>query len=88
MDEMQLLGYAVTIVITLGSFIAVIQKFTQPINDLRVVIQELRDCIKMLKSDSQAQDRRLQKHGEQIDELDKKVNHLETKMSMYHGERK
>ena len=88
MNEMQLLGYAVTIVITLGGFIAVIQRFTQPINDLRVVIQELRDCIKMLKNDSQAQDRRLQKHGEQIDELDKKVNHLETKMGMYHGEQK
>ena len=45
MEQAQLIGYAVLAIITLGSFVVVIQKFTTPINELRIVIQELRDCI-------------------------------------------
>lgn len=85
MNEMQLIGYAVTAIITLGGFIAVIQKFTQPINDLRVVIQELRDCINSLKTDNVTQNRRIEKHGEEIDKLEHRVDKLETKVDMYHG---
>ena len=84
MDEMQLIGYAVTVIITLGAFIAVIQKFTQPINELKVVIQKLNDNIDALKSDNATHDKRLDKHGEQIDKLDNRVGKLETKMDMYH----
>ena len=43
LEETQMIGYAVVVVITLGSFIAVIQKFTQPINELKVVIQKLNE---------------------------------------------
>lgn len=86
MDEMQLIGYAVTAIITLGSFIAVVQKMTQPINDLKVVIQELRDCISSLKDDNATQNRRIDKHGEEIDKLDKRVGKIETKIEMYHKE--
>ena len=86
MDEMQLLGYAVTAIITLGGFIAVIMKFTQPINELRVVIQKLNDNIDTLKSDNTNHSKRLDKHGEQIDKLDNRVGKLETKMNIYHKE--
>ena len=84
MDEMQVLGYAVTAIITLGAFITVIQKFTQPINELRVVMQKLNDNIDALKNDNTAHDKRLDKHGEQIDKLDNRVGKLETKVDMYH----
>lgn len=84
MEEIEVLGYAVTVVITLGAFIAVIQKFTQPINDLKVVIQKLNDNIDALKSDNASHDKRLDKHGDQIDKLDNRVGKLETKVDMYH----
>lgn len=86
MEEMQVLGVAVSVVITLGSFVAVIMKFTQPINDLRVVIQKLNDNIDALKNDNTQQSKRIDKHGEQIDKLEHKVDKLETKVELYHKE--
>lgn len=86
MEETQFLGYLVTAVITLGSFIAVIQKLTQPINDLKVVIQELRDCISSLKTDNATQNRRLDEHGKEIDELKERMSKAETKITLYHTE--
>lgn len=84
MEETQFLGYLVTAIITLGSFVAVIQKLTQPINDLKVVIQELRDCISSLKTDNATQNRRLDEHGKDIDDLKDRMTKAETKINMYH----
>lgn len=84
MEEMQLIGVGVSIVITLGSFIAVITKFTQPINDLRIVIQKLNDSIDNMKKDHEKHDRRITKHGEELDELKVRVKDVETKMQFYH----
>lgn len=84
MDEVQFLGYLVMAIITLGGFVAVIMKITQPINDLRIVVQELRDCINTLKTDNATQNRRLDEHGKDIDDLKIKVGNLETKVEMYH----
>lgn len=86
MDEMQFLGAVVTAVITLGGFIAIIQKFTQPINELRVVMQKLNDNIDALKNDNANQNKRIEKHGEEIDKLDKRVGKIETKIEFYHHE--
>lgn len=86
MDEMQIIGIVVSAIITLGSFIAVIMKFTQPINDLRVVIQKLNDNIDAMKRDTDNHEKRITKHGEEIDKLDGRVGKLETKMDMYHHE--
>lgn len=85
-DNMQFMGYLVSAIITLGGFVAIIMKFIQPINDLRVVIQKLNDTIDTLKSDNANQNRRIEKHGEQIDDLQKKVGKIETKMELYHKE--
>ena len=52
MDDVVLIGYAVTAVVVLGGFIGVIMKFTQPINDLRVVIQKLNDKIDSIIADA------------------------------------
>lgn len=84
MEQTQFLGYLVTAIITLGSFVAVIQKLTQPINDLKVVIQELRDCISSLKTDNATQNRRLDEHGKDIDDLKDRMTKAETKINMYH----
>ena len=84
MEDATFLGYVVMAVITLGSFITVVSKFTQPINELKVVIQELRDCIGTLRSDNDVQNRKLEKHSNEIDDLKGRVSKVETKMEMYH----
>ena len=86
MNELQMVGLLVAAVVTLGGFIAVIVKFTQPINDLRVVIQKLNDNIDTLRNDNTQQTKRIDKHGEQIDKLDHRVGTLETRMDFYHHE--
>ena len=86
MPQAQIIGYIVLAVVTLGGFIGVIQKITQPINDLRIVVQELRDCINSLKTDNSNQNKRLDKHGEEIDKLNSRVQKIETKMTLYHKE--
>ena len=86
MEQAQLIGYAVLAIITLGSFIVVIQKFTQPINELRVVIQELRDCINSIIKENARHTERLDKHRDQIEELQKDVAEIKTKMDMYHNQ--
>lgn len=84
MDDIQFLGYLISAVITLGGFVAVIMKFIQPINDLRVVIQKLNDAIDAMKNDNLTQNKRIEKHGEQIDNLTNRVDRIETKVNMYH----
>lgn len=83
MNETEFVGYLVLAVITLGGFIAVIMKFVQPINDLRIVIQELNDTIDTLKTDNVTQNQRIEKHGEQIDDLNHRVGNIETKIEIY-----
>lgn len=84
MNDPQILGNAILVIITLGSFVTLIAKFTQPINALKIVIQELRDCINVLRNDNAVQNKRLDKHGEEIDALKGRVQKVETKMSIYH----
>lgn len=84
MDEPEFLGYLVMAVITLGGFVAIIMKFIQPINDLRVVIQKLNDSIDTITKNNERQSKRIDKHDEQIDKLDHRVGKIETKMDMYH----
>lgn len=84
MDETQFLGYLVVAIVTLGGFVAVIMKFVQPINDLRVVIQKLNDSIDNITKNNERQSKRLDKHDEQIDKLDHRVGTIETKIDMYH----
>ena len=86
MDEMQLIGYAVTAIITLGGFIAVIQRFTQPINELRIAIQKLIDNIDTIKSDNQMHGKQLDEHNKAIADLNGKVGKIELKMEMFHKE--
>lgn len=85
MEDTQFLGYLVMAIITLGGFVTVIQKFTQPINDLKVVIQELRDCIGSIKEDNANQNRRIDEQGKEIDKLKADMTKIQTKVDLYHG---
>jgi hypothetical protein len=84
MNEMQILGYVITALITLGSFIAIIMKFIQPVNELRIMIQKLNDAIDNFVKEGVRRDHRLDQHGRDIDELKGDVNTLKTKMDLYH----
>lgn len=85
MDTSQFIGSVVSVVITLGAFIGVIMKFTQPINDLRVVIQKLNDNIDAMKKENDVQEERITEHGKEIDALGSRVGKLEIRMDLYHG---
>lgn len=85
MDEALFLGNLIPALSILTGFIAVIVKINQPINDLRVVVQELKDCIDSLRCDNVVQNRRLDAHGKEIDKLKLDVQDIKTKIEMYHN---
>ena len=82
MDDVVLIGYAVTAVVVLGGFIGVIMKFTQPINDLRVVIQKLNDKIDSMIEDANELKIRVGEHGKEIDALGTRVWKIETRIDL------
>ena len=82
MDDVILIGYAVTAVVVLGGFIGVIMKFTQPINDLRVVIQKLNDKIDSIIADANELKTRVGEHGKEIDALGSRVCKIETQIDL------
>ena len=83
MGETEFLGYLVLAVITLGGFTGVINKMTQPVNDLRVVIQELKDCIKALRTENDIHTKRLDELDELTDDLAHRVARIETTISIH-----
>lgn len=85
MDQATFIGYLVLAIITIGSFGVIIIKLTAPINDLKLVIQELKDCVNAMKETSNMQLKRIDKHGEEIDDLKSRVGKVEAKMESYHG---
>ena len=84
MEEFQLIGQAISTVITLGAFLAVIMKFTQPINDLRVVIQKLNDNIDSMKKDSEKHEKSIGRHEDKLNDHENRIVTLETKVGTYH----
>lgn len=84
MTEKEFLGMLVVAIITLGSFIAIIVKFTQPINDLRLVIQKLNDRLDALQKDSDAYNGRVEKVEGRVDKLEDQFGKMETRMQIYH----
>lgn len=86
MNEVEILGYVLLALSTLGGFFILVQKITQPINELRLVVQELKGCISSIKEDADLQNKRLNKHGEEIDNLIRRMDKFETRMNLYHKE--
>ena len=85
MDEAQIIGYVVLAAISLGSFVVLINRFTQPINELKIVIQELKDCIKNITKDNDYQNKRLDRHRAEIECLQKDVIEINHKIDMLHS---
>lgn len=86
MNEAQFVGNVVLTVITLGSFVAIINKFTQPINELKIVIEKLNSCIEHMKEDEAIQNKRLEKHDIEIDDLKTRIGKVETKLEVTNEE--
>lgn len=84
MDANQFLGYLISGIITLGGFVAIVCKFTQPINDLKIVIQELKDTLNAMRENDRRRDETLEAHGKDITELRETVGQLKTKVELYH----
>lgn len=84
MEEVTILGYVLLALITIIGFIVAITKMTKPINDLLIVVQELKDCIKSLRETNTTQNEKLERHRKEIDDLKVKVGKIETKVNMYH----
>lgn len=84
MDPNQFLGYLISGIITLGGFVAIVWKFTQPINDLKIVIQELKDTLNAMRESDKRRDETLEAHGRDINDLRETVSSLKTKVEMYH----
>ena len=89
MAEAQIVGLIIGAVVLIGSFVAlvvkILNKFTEPINELRIVIQRLDDTLRTLTSDIESIRRRVDNHGEQIDKIAIDLQTLNTKVSMYHS---
>lgn len=85
MDEAQFLGYLVMAIITLGAFMLVIQRMTQPINDLKIAIQELRDYIGSLKESNAVQNKRIEELEKTVGKLEKAVEKIQTMIQLYHS---
>lgn len=88
MAEAQMIGLIIGAVVLIGSFVAlvvkILNKFTEPINELRIVIQRLDDTLRNLTSDIESIRRRVEHHGEEIDKITLDLHALTTKVSMYH----
>lgn len=84
MDQAQIIGYVIMAILELAAFVAVIVKFTQPINELRIVIQKLNDNFESMKATSENHEARLNEHGRELDTLRTDVTKLSTKVDMYH----
>lgn len=79
MTDNEVIGMAVMGVITLGSVFTIFLKATKPINDLNLNIIKLTETIKNLLENEKVQNKRLDKHGEEIDRLRLIVNKHEEK---------
>lgn len=86
MEQAQLIGYGVIALSTIIGFIATVLKFVQPINELRIVIQELKDCINNIIKDNTRHTQLLDKYRDQIEELQKDVVEIKLMMNVYHKE--
>lgn len=71
-------------IVTIGGFLAIIWKFTEPINKLNLAIQELRDYMKQERETNDRQNKRLDEHGKAIDNLNMEMQGLKTRVDMYH----
>lgn len=83
MDELsaQMIGYAVLVLITLGSFGGLIFKISAPITRLQVAVEKLTPILDNINSDLNSLANRVSIHGKEIDELRDRIIRLEEKLN-------
>ena len=64
------------------------EKFTGPLNELKIAIQRLNDSIEHLIKDSEVLKDKITKQGQEIHHLNSRMDKVELKMDMYHKEDK
>lgn len=88
LTELQMIGVVIGAVIVVASFAAVIIKITnkidEPISELKLVIQQLKDALDVITGDVANIRRRVDAHGKEIDEIKIAIMELKTKIKMYH----
>lgn len=90
MEQAQAIGYFVIAGGAVISFVISVNKisdkFTGPLNELKIAIQKLNDSIEHLLKDSEVLKDRIAKHGQEIDALISRMDKLEIKVEMLHKE--
>lgn len=92
MEQAQAIGYFIIAGGAVISFVISVNKisdkFTGPLNELKIAIQKLNDSIEHLLKDSEVLKDRIAKHGQEIDDLISRMDKLEIKVEMLHKEEK
>lgn len=75
MDELsaQMIGYAVLVLITLGSFGGLIFKISAPITRLQIAVEKLTPILDNLDTEITRLSERVSIHGREIDEINKEL---------------
>lgn len=85
MENATIIGYVMLAMISIGSFVILVIKFTKPINDLRVVIERLNTLITELKSANEKNRHDIEEIHSRINKINTKVDELAIKVSLYHN---
>ena len=63
MDDKIIISYVIIALLTVGSLVAMVLKFIQPINELKIAIQKLTDSIDNLIKENETLKARINEHG-------------------------
>lgn len=80
-QQAQIIGYSVLVIITLGSFATLIFKISAPITRLQVAVEKLTPILDNINSDLNSLANRVSIHGKEIDELRDRIIRLEEKLN-------
>lgn len=78
--------FFVAIIPIVGGLVALIKTFTSPINKLEIAIERLIVMLEQMKHDDRNRDKRLDKHGEEIEDLQKNVQDLDHRVCIIERE--
>lgn len=81
---MLLVGLTV-IISVLASFSKFTSSFSQPINELKIAIENLNSSVASMKDLIKVQEERISKHGNEIDDVKTRLTQLETEVHMHHN---
>lgn len=81
---MLLIGLTVVISV-LASFSKFTNSFSQPINELKIAIENLNISVASMKELIKVQEERITKHGNELDDVKVRLTQLETEVHIHHA---